>query len=142
MKVIRRFFGLLLLSAAAVLSGCVGTLKIPVQGSNYGAPPVNPEPAIRTKMETILRDPDSARYRIGHAERAYLNSARLRGGNVVWQGHVVYFEVNAKNGYGGYTGFEPHMALFNPDSVGIYDIYRGWSHPLIYLAKDVEDSPE
>lgn len=134
----RRSLACVLVAVSISVAGCFGTLKVPPENTNYGAPPVSAEPAIRIRMETILRDAESARYRIGGAERAYFNAGRLRGGEVVWKGHVVYFDVNAKNAYGGYTGFEPYMALFNPDGVGIFEVIPGRSHPLLYLAKDVE----
>ncbi len=82
-------------------------------------------------MATVLKDPESARYRFGEPQRAYVNNGLLRGGNVVWQGYVIYFFVNAKNSYGGYTGEQPWFALVYDTVISKVDTADHDSSPYI-----------
>lgn len=55
----------------------------------------------KRKLAALLRDPDSAKYRGVHAYQDYV------------QGRMVISfcgEINAKNGFGGYTGYERFVA--------------------------------
>lgn len=74
--------------AALTLAGCQSYPEAPP------APPVNPQQALANAKRAItftLKDPESVRWR-----RAKV----APNGNVC-------IEVNAKNSFGGYTGFEP-----------------------------------
>jgi len=63
-------------------------------------------------MEMSLKDPESARYKIEPPYRAYANQSPRDGGVFLWHGYRVDFYINAKNSFGGYTGFKPYFAMF------------------------------
>ena len=109
-----------LLVPAFLFTGCVG-FERPAPGSNYGKVPTKYAETIPARMSTVLKDPQSARYRFGVPQPAYLNNGWLYGGKVTWQGYLVYFYVNAKNSYGGYTGEEKWLALIRDENVSLVD---------------------
>jgi hypothetical protein len=82
-----------------------------IQAFDYG-----PEPTIDTSapivshMEGVLKDPESARYRNFTEPQEYW--IKTADGDY-WTGHAVYFQVNAKNSYGGYTGWTQYLAGFS-----------------------------
>lgn len=98
------------------LSGCVSFPNeyAPVPPDiTIGPPPADAEAAVRAHMETVLRDPESARYKFEAVHKAYAHEPLTSGGKFAWAGHRIDFAVNAKNGYGGYTGFQHYIALFS-----------------------------
>lgn len=108
----------LLAAAALSLAACATpTLQPPPPNLDYGIAPENPEAEIRAYMETVLKDPESARYKFEKPYKAYANRRAIDGGMFVWHGYRVDFSVNAKNGYGGYIGFTPYFALFRDGKV-------------------------
>lgn len=95
-----------------LLAGCA--FQKPPPYADYGQR-VTPDQyeQIPYYMASRLKDPDSAKYRYLHAPiKAYVNDGLIRGGEVVFVGWLVPFEVNAKNSYGGYTGWEPYTAYY------------------------------
>lgn len=60
-------------------------------------------------LRSLLKDPDSAKYR-----NQFL--AQIDGGNLMLCG-----EVNSKNSFGGFTGFKRFIASPNPDAPSIVD---------------------
>ena len=67
--------------------------------ADYGSYPSDYEQLIRRHMQSVLKDPDSARY-------DFLNSPKS-GWNVLGGkkfGYVVCANINAKNSFGGYVG--------------------------------------
>jgi hypothetical protein len=59
---------------------------------------------VRARLLESLRDPDSAKFRDEHV--------------IQWNGKIyVCGEMNAKNAYGGYVGYQPYM--INPTATGI-----------------------
>lgn len=85
-------------------------------------------------MEVRLKDAESARYRFDNPVRAYGNSGLIHGGEVSWTGWAVRTLVNAKNSYGGYTGYKPHIFCFSGET--IYRHVEGDSHPLLTMVGD------
>jgi len=67
-------------------------------GAIAQAPPKVNERALRAALEETLKDSESARFRqIKH---------KPSGSRGIW---TICGEVNAKNGYGGYAGYEPFV---------------------------------
>ena len=67
------------------------------------APPSEPFPEVRRAITLILKDPDSAKFGKVFQGRGMSGKATVCG------------EVNAKNGYGGYTGMTPFIYLTETD---------------------------
>ncbi|MBS0160742.1 MAG: hypothetical protein JSS26_19350 [Nitrospira sp.] len=59
-----------------------------------------------------LKDSESARYQWGVVQRGYTKDPLISGGAVNY-GYLLPVLVNAKNSYGGYTGFEQWGFLFH-----------------------------
>lgn len=74
------------------------------------------KPMVKGAIERMLRDPDSARfewsppYQITCDKGLYRTKKR-------WQGWAMDVNVNAKNAFGGYTGFQPYLIMFESDGV-------------------------
>jgi hypothetical protein len=62
-------------------------------------------------FETILKDPESARYRYGTPFKGQINKGLISGGGIQWIGWVFPVQINAKNSFGGYTGYKTHYVL-------------------------------
>lgn len=118
------FFSVLLLGA------CAGSFERLPPSADLGAPPVGYEDMIKKHFENILKDPESARYRIGKPIKAYANNGLISGGNIAWRGYMVDVQVNAKNSFGGYVGFKPYMFFFSGNSV--IRVYEGNEHTLVH----------
>ncbi|MCK9540191.1 hypothetical protein [Dokdonella sp.] len=95
-----------------------------------GSPPQNPEAAVREHMEDVLRDPDSAKYKIESVIKAYAHEPLSHGGKFAWAGHRIDFSVNAKNGYGGYTGFKHYIGLYSDGRVS--RVYEAGNSPWVF----------
>jgi len=61
-------------------------------------------------ISNALKDPDSAQFRTGACQKGWWNSVPIMGMPVEF-GYMVNGEVNGKNSYGGYVGFQPYSAL-------------------------------
>ena len=109
----------------AIAVGPTSSLNAPpgdaeLASADFGpSPKAEHEDQIRSAMETLLKDPESARYRFDAPAHAWLPryhfDARVPGqphqhGYVF--GWTVSFAVNAKNSYGGYTGEQSYEAFF------------------------------
>lgn len=119
------------MAMAILLSGCAGLAPLP-PNADFGPPPVAYEEAIKAHMEAKLKDPDSAKYRFGQPRKGYANKGMALGGQVIFVGYVVPFQVNAKNSFGGYTGFKPFQALVHGGERGVKGVFDGDSHPLVH----------
>lgn len=100
-----------------VLTGCATSFQKPTPGTDYGAYPENYQDLIKGYMETVLIDPESARYRFNPPRKAYVNQGLAYGGKVQWTGFGVPFFVNSKNRFGGYTGGKDFVALIRDGTV-------------------------
>lgn len=74
-------------------------------------PPADLAPAIRTRLNGLLRDPLSAEIEITRGPRWTTIPADLRP----MTGFAVCANINAKNGFGGYTGAEQWVFLWGGD---------------------------
>lgn len=77
-----------------------------------GPQPADMEAALNVAVQTYLKDPGSAQFQIGTPRAGYCKQGWLRGNGIAWKGWAVNVLINARNSYGGYTGFTPHTALF------------------------------
>lgn len=102
---------------AFALTGCASGFQRPTQNTYYGNPPQAYEQTIKSSFEQTLKDPESARYRIGKPVKAYRNTGLFYGGNISWSGYLVDVQVNAKNSFGGYVGFKPYIVLFSEERI-------------------------
>ena len=123
--------------AALVMSACAGTppTRTEIQTADFGAMPTNPEPAIRAYFDKALKDPESARYEFGKPVKGYYGKtlSNLAGPRDLKYGWLVPTGVNAKNGYGGYTGTQLYHCWFRDDTlVQVIDPSK--------LIRQVEDS--
>lgn len=82
---------------------------------DYGNPPINPRAAVIEYFEPRLKDPASAHYKVGEPVRATARNGLLFGGGIGFAGYIVDVELNAKNSFGGYTGWEPWTVFFVGD---------------------------
>lgn len=110
-----------LLSAVILATsvGCASVVtgegfEVPPKDANFGQPPEVGE-NVKSYFALVLKDPESARYRKGHVGKAHCNKGLAWGGEIVWYGYAANIYINAKNSFGGYTGFKPYTLLWNPD---------------------------
>lgn len=115
------------------LQGCAGAFEPLPPNTSFGTPPADIETPVRAHFEQTLKDPESARFRFGSPLKAHANWGILDGAKIRWVGYMVPIEVNAKNSYGGYTGYKQYMALFWGDYRGLYRVVEGSSHPTIFI---------
>jgi hypothetical protein len=81
-------------------------VKTGYEDPKYGAFGPYPEDyvrIIRKHMQRFEGVPETASFRFGNPERAYLNKGLLRGGKVEWQGWVVDVAIMTKTAFG-----QPH----------------------------------
>lgn len=108
---------------ASMITGCASTaFREPtyqeLSAASYGAPIAQDDAqalALRF-LSARLKDADSAKYQWGSVERGYLKDAPIIGGRA-YAGYVMHVEVNAKNSYGGYAGFQDFAFLFFNGSI-------------------------
>lgn len=80
-----------------------------------------------------LKDPDSAQFRQGSVERGVVPAGFWDPEPVlVW---LSRFEVNAKNAFGGYTGYKPYVYLWKESDMygATYPSSSAGSNPIIYF---------
>jgi hypothetical protein len=118
MKKNRTFSMILSITILLFLSGCSTTQVIPSKSANYGPYPDNYKTMVYEYMETILVDPDSAKYKsMSEPVKAYTRKAPILGGDVDVYGWYTRVCLNAKNSLGGYTGYKCRKLLIKYNSV-------------------------
>lgn len=96
------------LLAVAFLTGCASPeIAIPtvsqaeIDATDIGKQPEHALDMVKELLELRLRDPGSAQYKDGWFKKS---SLYVKGRNLIgWEYFVL---INAKNGYGGYTGYQ------------------------------------
>ena len=95
---------LLIIIFAFCLFGCMSTpSEKDLATVDFGSKPVNYEENIKNIIGAKLKDPFSAQYKFGNPRKGY------RKGGLTFDiayGWIVPVQVNAKNSFGGYVGFE------------------------------------
>ncbi len=105
----------ILVALAFVLAGCAsGPTPQDIAAADYGSVPDQSEAEATVKefFDRYLKDPASAQYRFGKTEKGYMISDSFDGSQL-YAGYLVRVEVNAKNSYGGYTGWSRYQFIFN-----------------------------
>lgn len=94
------------------LAGCVAPpTQQELTRADYGPKPESYQVAIKSYMDRVLKDPESARYEFLHSPvKGFSGNPRVFG----W---ITCVDVNAKNSYGGYTGKQRHFFLLKRGSV-------------------------
>lgn len=105
---------ILVATGALLLAGC-GLVPLPskadMESAELGDPPSEEDVrrGVDTVLDGVLKDPDSKKVRYGDPQkgsyRRYLTPTNL----FAW---YVPCEVNAKNGFGGYTGYKEWVFFF------------------------------
>lgn len=96
-----------------IIAGCTGNVtKEQLDSADYGTPPTHYKESIESYLESTLKDPQSkiVKYidmpKKGHW---YYSGNRF--------GYYVCANINAKNSYGGYTGFSKYFFAFQNDQL-------------------------
>jgi hypothetical protein len=72
-------------------------------------PPAGWRALLEPSLRAALRDPDSGVFRFFEPEKAGTKAGDGAPFEFVWK---VYYEVNARNGFGGYAGFQSSAVYF------------------------------
>jgi hypothetical protein len=98
---------LLLVLLAAILSACAAApTQDELARADYGAYPENFKDIIGQYVSSRLKDPDSAQFRYQN----YPKPGYSRLGGMKF-GYVVCVAINAKNSFGGYTGYHANYFM-------------------------------
>ena len=65
---------------------------------------------VQSYLNKYLKDPRFAQYEWGHFHKAWIRRAIINGGGKVF-GYRLDVNINAKNSFGGYTGFKQYMFM-------------------------------
>ena len=92
---------------------------------DYGSPPNDPLQAAKEYLSNILKDPDSAQYKIlTFAHAAHCKGGWAKGGGNSWVGYAANVAVNSKNSFGGYTGYMTYTVLYT-NGIAVHVIEGG-----------------
>lgn len=83
--------------------------------ADMGIAPSNIMSGVQDIAQGYLKDPYSAQYQIGAVYPGYCKAGWLNGNGISWKGWAVNVLINARNSYGGYTGYQSHTVLFVGD---------------------------
>lgn len=110
----------------ALFTGCTTVspeqINAEIAKVGYGADPVAElwQAKVKAFMELRLKDPASAEYKFGEPTKSYLTNPPISGGGLKAAGYDVDVLINAKNSYGGYTGFEAHKFFIRDNEIVSY----------------------
>lgn len=111
---------LFIIAGVSVIVGCASApSREQLESGDYGADLSSQEceSIVKTHVLSRLKDPDSAKFRFDSAcEKGYVSSAPLLGREAQLGWRQTGF-VNAKNSFGGYTGFNKFEALMRDGEV-------------------------
>lgn len=99
---------IIFLTAIFILSiaGCVTPItEQDISTAKVEQLPDNYKEGIKLFMETRLKDPDSAKYIFHNPKKGYHREDRIIS-------MIVPVEINAKNSYGGYTGYKAYYFTY------------------------------
>ncbi len=112
-----------LLSIVFLLSGCNTLRPTPEQffSADFGIAPdkAKMEYAVKSYWQPRLIDPTCPLYNFTEISKGWINKNKK-----LQYGYWLKFNLNAKNGFGGYTGPETYSAFFiNNKFIGMYKFY-------------------
>lgn len=91
---------MLICLSVIMLSGCVAPMTTAeVNSATYAELPTNYQEQLKVIISSSLKDPDSAKFKFYPPRKGYTAATRHFG-------YVVPVDVNAKNSYGGYAGYQ------------------------------------
>lgn len=105
-----------ILATATVVFGLTGCASGPTQQqldqAYYGSetPQEECESIATRAINARLKDPGSAQYNFGVCEKGWLSSVPIMGYPVEY-GYYIRGRVNARNSFGGYTGYKEFVVL-------------------------------
>lgn len=116
----------LIIYSAAILAGaaCAGEKPQTQQSQiSFGVLPKNYQTMVRGyySMPGRLLDPFSAVYRFETPHKASVKDGIFAGGKTHY-GWAVPVWINAKNAFGGYTGYQLHAVMFFSESGKLGDV--------------------
>jgi hypothetical protein len=124
-KVAKRKYLFWIVGALVVLvTGCASMPPTPEElaRADYG-PQISQEDAEAKAMGFLrqyLKDPESAKVEWGTVQKGWMREARIYGGQLRF-GYILSANINAKNSFGGYTGYKAYQfTFFNGSIVSIY----------------------
>lgn len=125
----------------ALLAGCASAPPTPDQlaSADYGSPVSQKEAQAKASafLRRYLKDPDSANIEWGTVGTGWVREAPIYGGTLRF-GYVLEANINAKNSFGGYTGYRPYRFLFyNGSLISAYghQELRGSTGNTAYMGK-------
>lgn len=141
--------GALIWIAALLLSACATSQQVQhVESMDFGSPPPDSvwQASVKNYFDSVLKDPDSAQYRMGCPVQGYIKNAVFAGRpGMEFVGHLARVEVNARNSFGGYTGYKNYIVPLGRNGEVYYvieSLSRGaWDHPRLHLV-NVRDCEE
>lgn len=101
-------------------SCCVVPKQADLEAAYYGAPPDQDfaERLAKIAVGVRLKDPDSATYRFDSLYAGYTQSSEVVIGDCEpIYGYILNTYVNAKNSFGGYTGYKLYVFVFRDNKV-------------------------
>ena len=114
----------LLGSLSLLLAACTSTFDVSMQAvrnADYGPYPKNYQQLIRQRLDGTLLDARSAQIRFTTPPRKVLrlsNQGVQGSGRAGWDAfYLACADVNAKNAYGGYTGWQTKMFRFKNNTI-------------------------
>lgn len=126
---------LLMTTCLITLSGCA---TVPTQdqidAADYGSPMVQAEAENLAKQwfANVLKDPESARYQWNKFEKGWAAASLLDGGDHLF-GYLLYCKVNAKNSFGGYTGFQNYVFVYKNNQItGVWRQSNQTGSPIMF----------
>ena len=80
--------------------------------ASYGELPKDYKQQVEKYISARLLDPYSAKIEVGKPYKAYSQN-NTAGGGLIRYGWAIPVMTNAKNAYGGYTGYKPTYLIFD-----------------------------
>lgn len=107
------------LPALLLLAALAGCASGPGTPADYGPKPTDPMRVMRDYLRVALKDPYSAQIEMRAVGQITNRTSLFTPMLYAWG---ICAEVNAKNAFGGYTGFKPVIVLWRADR-GIVEGY-------------------
>lgn len=105
----KKIFTTTALAMTLMLSGCATPQTPPtaaqIKAAKFPDLPTDYKQQIMGLIGQQLKDPDSGKYKFAEPRKVYLQDA-VAAGSKVYYGWMFNVSVNAKNSYGGYTGYK------------------------------------
>ena len=113
-----------------LLSGCIGgpPTAAELAKADYGSPITQQqaELIVNQWLKSNLKDPESAKIEWGVVQKGWIREAIISGSQLKF-GYLLKANVNAKNSFGGYTGYKACNFVFKNNQLILAepaDIYR------------------